>query len=57
MDAGTELGLGVRGGGAKVQTFFFFFFETPNKYTSRRKMLYPQYFHNKSKVVGYYWLL
>ena len=44
-------------GGAKVQTIFFFFFETPNKYTSRREMLCPQYFHNKLKVVGYYWLL
>ena len=34
-----ELGLEVRG--AKVQTIFF---EAPNKHSSRREMLCPQYF-------------
>ena len=41
---GTELGLRIRGG----KSINKFFFETPSKHLFRRKMLCPQYFHNKS---------
>ena len=41
---GTELGLKIRGG----KSINKFFFETPSKHLFRRKMLCPQYFHNKS---------
>ena len=41
-ESGMELGLRIRGG----KSINKFFFETPSKYLFRRKMLYPQYFHD-----------